>query len=174
MNKKTRSPRTLEDLTATERAALVTAAGRVGIPPEWLFGLVKAESAWNPQAKNPRSTARGLIQWIDSTARGLGYRDSLDLVTKHPTRESQLLGPVVAYLQKFRPIRSAEELAAANFYPAYRGKLDAALPAAVQKANPGIKTLRDYYTRHLARHIPAGPVVPALALLLVGGMAAFF
>jgi hypothetical protein len=169
---KTKAPKTLDDLSPTERAALDAAAQKIGIPARWLFGLVRAESGWNPQAKNPRSTARGLIQWIDSTARGLGYRDSLDLVTRHPTRESQLAGPVVAYLSKFRPIRSAEELAAANFYPAYRGKLDAALPAAVQRANPGIKTLRDYYTRHLARHIP--PAVPGLLLAVLAGGALFF
>lgn len=161
-----------ENLSVTEKAALTTAAAAVGISPEWLFAAVEHESAWNPAAKNPYSSARGLIQWIDSTARDLGYASSLDLVNKHPTRESQLVGPVVAYLKKWKPITSLEDLAAVIFYPAFRKKLDEPLPAAVQQANPGITTVRDYSNRYFASKLPniAGGVGVALLLLGAAGL----
>ncbi len=163
-----------EDLTPSERSALTSAALNIGIPESWLFGLIKTESAWNPAVKNPNGSARGLIQWVDSTARALGYASSLDLITKHPTRESQLLGPVVAYLKRWTPITSPAALAAVNFYPANRNKLDALLPESVQKVNPGIKTVRDYFTKYMAKNVPgyvqAGNTVALLAL----GVAAFF
>lgn len=162
--------RTAADLTASEAAALASAAASLNIPAAWLFALIKTESAWQPDAKNPHGSARGLIQWVDSTARALGYSSSADLVAKHSTRESQLLGPVVAYLRKWAPIRSAEELAAVNFYPAYRRKLDTPLPAAVQKVNPGIVTVRDYFRKYMAKNLPA----VSLGLALVLGGAAFF
>jgi len=163
--------KTLADLTAAELAALTSAAASLSIPREWLFGLIKTESAWDPQVKNPHGSARGLIQWVDSTARALGYASSLDLVTRNPTREAQLLGPVVSYLRKWLPITSPEALAAVNFYPANRNQLDKELPAAVQKVNPGIKTVRDYYAKYMAKNVPA---VSGVLALLVTGTAVFF
>jgi hypothetical protein len=136
-------------LSASENAALAQAAATLGIPSAWLSAAIAHESGWNPAIKNPLSSARGLLQWIDSTAKGLGYKDSADLIAKNPTREQQLVGPVVGYLSKFKPFNSIEEVAAAIFYPAYKNKLDTPLPAAVQKANPGIVTLRDYANRYL-------------------------
>lgn len=41
--------------------------------------LYEAESGRNPKAKNPQSTAKGGFQFIDSTAKGLGLDDPLDL-----------------------------------------------------------------------------------------------
>lgn len=163
--------RTMSDLTAAELSALTAAAAALSIPKEWLFGLIKTESAWKPDAKNPNGSARGLIQWVDSTARNLGYASALDLVQRNPTRESQLLGPVVSYLKKWLPITSPEALAAVNFYPANRNNIDAILPAAVQAANPGIKTVRDYYAKFMAKNVP---VVGSAVVLVALGAVAFF
>jgi hypothetical protein len=38
--------------------------------------LLGKESAWNPKAKNPTSTARGVGQLLDSTYRNLGMKHS--------------------------------------------------------------------------------------------------
>jgi len=166
----------MQDLTASEAAALASAAAQIGIPKEWLFGLIMAESGWNPTIKNPRASARGLIQWVDATAQHLGYANSADLIAKNPTREAQLTGPVVKYLKMWAPIKSPESLAAANFYPAYRNKLDTPLPPEVQRVNPGIRTVRDYFDRHLKKKIP-GYVATAASVtapLLIAGTIAFF
>lgn len=166
--------RKLADLTASEAAALASAAARIGIPKEWLFGLISTESGWDPQVKNKYGSARGLIQWVDKTAQGLGYASSADLVAKHPTRESQLTGPVVKYLKAWGKISSPEELAALNFYPAHRKKLDTPLPAEAQRVNPGIVTVRDYFNKHMSKRIPGYVAAGGSAAILVIGAAAFF
>ena len=38
--------------------------------------LVGKESAWNPKAKNPKSTARGIGQLLEGTYRNLGMKHS--------------------------------------------------------------------------------------------------
>lgn len=126
----------------------------------WLIDLINFESGFDPKAKNPFSSARGLIQFIDSTARGMGYESSLDLVNKNPTFEDQMLGPVTDYLKKYAPYDNEHSLYMAVFYPAARN-YPAEIPfskiymdrygtgwekryKAFAKANPGIKTPQDY------------------------------
>lgn len=50
------------------------AAERGWTGSEWdaLYDLVNKESSWNPNAANPSSSARGLFQFIDSTAQNYG------------------------------------------------------------------------------------------------------
>lgn len=119
-------------------------AARLGVAYQDLYNLIKFESGFNPQAKNPNSSARGLIQFIDSTAKSLGYKDSADLVSKHPTISSQL--PVVEqYLKQFAPFSGKQSLYMSVFYPKYRNvSPDTPFPENVQKVNPGIKTPQDY------------------------------
>lgn len=116
------------------------------IPDKEFFAkLVFFESKNNPLAANPRSSAKGLIQFIDSTARDLGYKDSADLVAKNPTFETQMNGPVKSYMEKLAPFRDKYDIAMAVFYPTYRKvPPDKLFPANVRKANPGINTPRDY------------------------------
>jgi hypothetical protein len=143
------------DLTPSQFAALTSAANQIGIPSDWLFALIKTESGFDPLVKNPYASARGLIQWVDSTSQQLGYKDTNDLIAKNPTIETQLLGPVVQYLKKWGKIISPEDLAAVNFYPIYRGsKVDTLLPEKVRKVNPGVNTVRDYYEKYMAKNMP--------------------
>jgi len=119
-------------------------AVRLGVAYEDLFNLINFESGFNPQAKNPNSSARGLIQFIDSTAKQLGFNDSLDLVTKYPTIADQL--PIVErYLQQFKPFDGKQSLYLSVFYPKYRTVApDTLFPENVRKVNPGINTPADY------------------------------
>lgn len=54
-------------------------AKRAGLPEAWVFGLIRAESAWNPNARSPVG-ARGLMQLMPQTAasvtKSLGIRDN--------------------------------------------------------------------------------------------------
>lgn len=156
-------------LTGSQRAAAARAAQRLGIEVDWLLAVIQNESGGNPKIKNPKSSARGLIQFMDSTARGMGYQSSQDLVNRFPTFEVQVEGPVVAYYQQFGPWSSRDEFLGTAFYPAYRrGKLDVVLPADVRAANPGFTTLRDYTRKVWARYTGIKIVETSFPFALAG------
>ena len=138
--------------SASDRALAAQVAQGFGVSYDALAAVISFESGWNPLAKNPKSSARGLIQWLDSTAKTLGYSSSADLVAKHPTTSSQLAGPVKAYFRLFAPYSSDDEFIAAVLMPANRKSLDRAFDAAVIAANGGIRTLREYVGRVWAKY----------------------
>jgi len=53
-------------------ASILWAANDLGLDPSYLTACMKFESNLNPRAKNPYSSATGLIQFMDGTARSLG------------------------------------------------------------------------------------------------------
>jgi len=57
---------------------IVSAANRHGIDPNAMRAIAQIESAGNPNAKNPRSSAGGLFQFIDSTASQYGLQNRFD------------------------------------------------------------------------------------------------
>lgn len=120
----------------------------MGVPVEWLNSLISFESGWNPLAKNKISGARGLIQFMPSTAKAMGYKDADDLVKKYPDVPSQLLGPVAAYFSlpgNKGPYPTKQSLYMTVFYPAYRKAApDTLFSPLVRSQNPGIDTVQDY------------------------------
>lgn len=129
----------------TRNDALKKAASILGINPNWINRVIQSESRWNPKAKNPYASARGLIQIVDATAKGIGFKDSLDAVTRNPDEISQLFNIAVPYWQLYAPFANDAEFYLANFLPAWRKKpLITVLPANIQKVNPGLITLGDY------------------------------
>lgn len=155
------------------REALNQVAAELGVAPDLLSALIDFESGWSATARNPKSSARGLLQFIDSTARSLGYKDSADLVEKNPTIEAQLRGPVKQYLKKYAPFPTEQSLFMAVFYPAARNwEPNRPFPPKVQKANPGIKTPADYLA-FVRRRLGKAPVIGGavtLGLLLFAGI----
>jgi len=132
-------------ITQEQYNAVKSVAAEIGTTPEELAQLIAFESAFNPTAKNPVSTARGLIQFIDSTAQDLGYSNSLDLVTQNPTVTAQLNNPVREYLKKYAPYPTRQALYMAVFYPAAQyWPSDKQFPDYVAQNNPGINTPADY------------------------------
>lgn len=132
-------------LTSSQLLAAQNAASRLAVDPEWLLAVIQNESGGDPLAKNPTSSARGLIQFIDSTAQALGFSSSLALVSAYPSFEAQVQGPVVEYFRRYAPFGSKEEFIGSVFYPANRRNLDAAFPDSVVKANNNqFHTLREY------------------------------
>jgi hypothetical protein len=120
---------------------VVRVAAKIGIPPEWLANVIYFESGGNPQARNTKSSATGLIQFISSTAASLGT--SVDALYRMSGREQ------MAYVDRyFAPkagkLGSQEDVYMAVFYPKAVGNPDYRFPASVTKSNPGIYTPRDY------------------------------
>lgn len=64
---------------APDIASIITgAAQRYGVDPQLMMAVAQIESGGNPRAKNPNSSAGGLFQFIDSTAKGYGLADRYD------------------------------------------------------------------------------------------------
>ena len=161
-------------ITNSQRTAAEQAARRLGVDVSWLLAVIQSESGGNPQIKNPTSSARGLIQFMDSTARDLGFSDSQDLVEAYPTFEAQVQGPVVQYFRAYAPFASKEEFIGSVFYPRNRHNLDAPLPDSVVAANQSkFQTLRDYTDWVWSRYtgtkvVEAGAGVGLVAFALWG------
>jgi soluble lytic murein transglycosylase-like protein len=66
-------------LTPSEWTALKDTANALHVDWESLYKLINFESTWNPQAKNKISGARGLLQFMPSTALDMGYKGSIGM-----------------------------------------------------------------------------------------------
>ncbi len=171
-------------LTDPEAAALVDTARAIGTDPNYLWELVNLESRHNPLARNPSSGARGLIQFMPSTAKLLGYASADDLVVKHPTHESQMRGPVRDYFLRLAPVKAPYKTRQALFMKVFvpaamnvppdttfqslftsLGKSQSYI-ATFHAQNPGIKTVADYVAKASRTALAKKPV------LLAGGAAA--
>jgi hypothetical protein len=136
-------------LSQKEDEALSKLASLLGANKQDLYDVIQFESGWNPQISNMRgSTAKGLIQFVDNTARDLKYVDeygsvkkftsSQDLIARNPTIEDQLRvvdnklsspknGPVAQYFsQHLSRVSSPDmyDIAASIFMPAAIGRPD--------------------------------------------------
>jgi hypothetical protein len=77
------------------RDKVVSIAAAGGFDPSWPMACIKFESNFNPEARNPNSSASGLIQFMEFTApdlgttieaiRGMSSMEQLDLVEKYFT-----------------------------------------------------------------------------------------
>lgn len=150
-------------LTDSEAAALVDTAKAIKTEPQWLWDVVNFESGHNPQAANSKSSAKGLIQFTDATAKNLGYASSWDLIQKNPTYEKQMRGPVLKYFQGLGPpYTTRQALFMTVFFPVARAVAPDTTFSELyrvhgiknfelfQKQNPGIVTVKDYET-HVAK-----------------------
>lgn len=149
---------------------LQTVAQKLNVNPAWLWSLIQFESNGNPAAKNSITGARGLIQFMPSTAREMGYKSADDLVSKYPTFDAQLKTPVYDYLKKYAPFPTKQSLYMAVFYPAARTWTpDTYFPANVRRDNPGIDTVQDYIN-HVEKLPLKKSAVSAGFLLIVAGL----
>ena len=88
------------------------------IEANWLMFVMWFESRLNPQAVNPISGATGLIQFMPSTARGLGTTTA---VLRHMNNVQQL-DYVLAYLRPYKGrMKTWVDVYLAVFYPRAMG-----------------------------------------------------
>lgn len=152
--------------------ALETISKKLNVNPAWLWSLIQFESRGNPAARNPITGARGLIQFLHSTAKSLGYKDADDLAKQNPTFDKQLVGPVYKYLAQYAPFPSKQSLYMAVFYPAARSwPRSSFFPLPVRQSNPGIDTVQNYID-FVEGKKPVPKPIAFLALLAIAGIAA--
>ena len=76
LNQGQRSETATNGITVDQAKSMAyEAATRHGLDPSVFMGMIEKESAWNPLAKNPHSTASGLGQLIQGTASMMHVRD---------------------------------------------------------------------------------------------------
>lgn len=157
----------IKDIPMDKEQAIAAVSIDLNVPPDWLRALVKFESNDDPKARNKVTGARGLIQFLHSTARSIGFKDADDLVNQYPDYPSQLLNPVLKYLRQFKPFPTKQSLYMSVFYPAARNwTADTVFPDTVRAANPNIDTVGDYVAFVEKRRIPI--VKTAGTILLIG------
>ena len=141
---------------------IVEVSDRLGLDdPAHLANLISGESNFDPAGKNPKSTATGLIQFIESTAKGLGTTTA---ELKQMTAVDQMKY-VEAYLKDHLDRKNIknptfDDILAATFYPRALGKgrdyvlfqdQDPEERAKTVAANDGIETFGDYM-RIIGKH----------------------
>lgn len=115
---------------------------RLGTDYRWLLNIMNSESRLNPHAANPTSSARGLIQFMNTTARGMGLSSSDDFLKMSAIQQ---LPYVEKYFSPYRGrLNSMYDVTAAVFLPAFIGRPDEYIGDKFSKANGGIRTIRDY------------------------------
>merc|ERR1712025_964410 len=62
------------------RSIVSEAAMRHGVDPGAMLKIAELESSFNPRAQNPKSSAGGLFQFLDKTAKEYGLGDKFDPV----------------------------------------------------------------------------------------------
>jgi len=130
------------------RSIVSAAATRHGVDPNALLRIAMIESSGNPKAKNPKSSAGGLFQFIDSTAAQYGLADRYD-PAQAADAAARLARDNAAHLRKVL----GREPTGAELYLAHQ---QGAGGAAKLLANP---------------NAPAASIVGADAVALNGGQA---
>lgn len=104
-------------------SAIKGVAQNNSIQPDWLARVIAFETAntWSPSVRNPGSTATGLIQFIESTAKSLGTStEALSTMS----RDEQMVY-VDKYLQQYKgKIKNFGDLYMAIHYPKGIGQDD--------------------------------------------------
>jgi hypothetical protein len=134
-------------------------ANRLNVSTEDLYALIHFETGgkMNPLVASKTSSAKGLLQFTDASARrlvdkhGKKLQSSQHLINVYPTVREQLEiptkdnvhgGPVYQYLNMLAPFKSSEDLYMAVMYPP--GRSTGVMPGWVRKQNAGIKNAKEF------------------------------
>lgn len=100
---------------------VIEIADNLGIDPDWLMLVMYFESGLNPQAKNRYSSATGLIQFVEKTAKALGTSTE----ALYNMNALDQLVYVEKYFQPYKgKMKSFTDVYLAVFYPSAVGKDD--------------------------------------------------
>ncbi len=102
-------------------AKVIEIAGKLNIPPDWLMLVMESESGLSHTIVNPMGGATGLIQFMPSTAKGLGTTTT---ALKRMSNVQQL-DYVYKYFRPYKKqLQTGYDLYSINFFPAMLGKPD--------------------------------------------------
>lgn len=147
---------------------IIALGADLGVHPYFIANVIQVESNFNPQARNAKSGATGLIQFTKTIAEKLGTTtEKLRLMS---IREQ--FQYVVRYLIPYKGrLHTQADVYMAVFQPARLGQpLSTPISTKAQAKNPTIRTLQDYVDKANARAklptttggLPPAPVsVPA-------------
>jgi len=93
--------------------AAVAAANKYGVPVNMFLWQIGKESSWNPTAKNPKSTATGIAQFTEGTAKDFGINPldpyaSLDAAAKYDAMLYKKEGTWQGALTKYGTLHDAD------------------------------------------------------------------
>lgn len=148
---------------ATKLESIATALGIAN--PNWLMQVMYAESKVNPKAYNPTGGASGLIQFMPSTAKGLGTTTA----ALRAMSATQQLDYVYKYFLPYKGrLKSYFDVYLVVFFPAAIGKDDnwiiqskSLSPEIIAKQNPAINIIKDgkitvsEFKQYLVKTVPA-------------------
>lgn len=128
---------------------IIALGAALGVNPYFIANVIEVESNFNPQARNPRSGATGLIQFTQTAAETVGTTtDKLRLMGI-----KEQFQYVVKYFMKYQGrIKTQADVYMAVFQPGRLGQpLSTPISAKAQEKNPTIRTLQDYVDKANAR-----------------------
>lgn len=129
------------------KSVLIAISNALGVNPNYLMQVFHAESRVNPKAFNKTSKAAGLIQFMPSTAAGLGTTTEA-LLKMNATEQ---LDWVYKYFKPYTGrLNSYADVYFVVFFPAAIGKTDDWVlktsklsPEIIAKQNPAINIIKD-------------------------------
>lgn len=93
--------------------AAVSAANKYGVPVNMFLWQIGKESSWNPNAKNPKSSATGIAQFTAATAKDFNLNPldpyaSLDAAAKYDAMLYKKTGSWQGALEKYGTLHEAD------------------------------------------------------------------
>lgn len=108
------------------KAYAAAAAKREGVPVDLFLWQIGKESAWNPNAQNANSTAGGIAQFIDGTAKQFGIDkfnpyQAIDAAAKYDKQLYDKTGSWEKALTSYGTLHNADAKTMAEFQTAMGG-----------------------------------------------------
>lgn len=130
-------------MTADEIASVITeAAARNGVPIDALMAIANLESSGNVRAQNPRSSASGLFQFVDSTAREYGLTGNK---RNDPVAQAEAAAKMMATNARSLERTLGRPAAAGELYLAHQQGLTGATALLRNPNRPAVDVLTDVY-----------------------------
>lgn len=130
-------------MTADETASIIEgAAARHGVPTEALMAIANLESSGRVNADNPRSSASGLFQFVDSTAREYGLTGSK---RNDPAAQAEAAAKMMATNARSLERSLGREPNAGELYLAHQQGLGGATALLRNPNRPAVDVLTEVY-----------------------------